>query len=126
MSATAIADYTKIKQIRAYKCAVCRNATIAETRTAQRPNLGENPANIPDQMNFDPNIYSEPVVRGGKLFKDKPEESWKPKAQLCGVDEETIPIGLLHLNVSLPIGGICDECLKDITVKRLMPHIKFE
>jgi len=124
MGDTATVDYTKTVQIRGYLCVICGNVGIYEIQTEQKPNTGENPANLPDQQNCDTAIFSSPETKGGKLLKIRPKGPWKPESELCGEGEEKIPLGVLHFNISLEPGGVCNNCIeRSPTLRVLLPHI---
>ncbi len=95
-----------ITLVKPYGCVVCSKNVITHL-TTEHLYEGE----VPDQSNCDFSTYSDPKVFGGKLLMSRPR-----------AETIRLPIGTTHKKdwgVLAP-GGICENCLKNETVKKLV------
>lgn len=122
------------KESRMYRCAVCETAEIMESLTVVPP------SGIDDRYltgGCDYNSYKDHKVTGGVLFDDRPEIHWRSP----GFDYEKLIRGCSGGSVQEkvakkfareavqrkempPVGGICDDCLKNAAVQALLPRIR--
>ncbi len=102
-----------------YLCSVCKKNLISEKQECELFE-GTGSATDGDIFGFDPNIYSNYKIEGGRLFIKRPDACW----------DSDIKLRLLELlnkkPEKPPIGGICNECLKNPIVLSLIDHIQFE
>lgn len=106
------------KKSRIFRCMVCETAEIAESHAVVPP------SGIDDRYltgGCDYNSYKDHEVTGGVLFDDRPDIPWRDL-----VHEEIVRnfFGRYAKEESLPVGGICDDCLKNAAVKALLPRIR--
>lgn len=109
---------TKRDEKKDYLCAICKKNLISEKRECELF-TGTGSATDGDIFGFDPNTYTNYRIEGGKLFEKRPEIYW----------DSDIKLRLLELlnkkPEKAPVGGICNECLKNPLVESLAGHINF-
>ena len=97
------------KQVRYYKCILC-SEYIIESRMCHTID----PDEVPDISTCDFNKYDQYQRNGGVILKSGRSYHW--------VSSSFAPKHVESMDY-VTTSGICDECLENETVKKLMPYL---
>lgn len=93
----------EIKQVKRFLCAVCKTKEIYHKRTAHLSDR-----EIPDVSTVELVRYSDHKVEGGLLLKSRAlSEPWEREDA-----HFPRPVTAPHYKLGLPLGGICEDCLR--------------
>lgn len=96
--------------VKRYGCVVCKNAEITEQIT-EIPYKGD----VPDVSSCDLSTYDNHLALGGKLFVKRPSLNWTSNWSPTQKKAK-----------DLPLGGICDGCLRNEVVVALVENNNLE